>query len=686
MTTRTVLVIAPNPALAAAVRNALDAARYRVLEHTDLREDELRLTAAAVDVCVFDVDLTTVGPIRDIERLRRVLPQCPVILYASDAQRGWEEDAYLLGVNHILNKPVRAGLLNVLLDRLFSAGGPSEPPAAGPARPRPEPKLPPDPGRMPVRTLETLRKYSSILSHTLSAEPMLREFLLLLRETIGVNRAAIFLRQPPGANGDALPPVAAQRLYSACAMGLSPGMLERLELSLETGIGGCLFRSGRLLRRDSAEVERDPQMRREFDLLGAQVAIPVLDREALVGVMVFDERVTGEPVSNEELALIFHLLEPLGQAVKNIWLHDKVAAGHEMMFGILRQLKSGCVVVGNDLTVLHANAMARTCFARPNRPAGGFDFNDLPQVIGSKVFEVLKTGQAVADYHYRPETGPGQHYLITITPFRRDNAAAPTAALLVVEDCAPADRIRHLEIETANLRLVQQMAERLAHEIGNAVVPISTHQQLFKERISDPDFQQSLAGAMEEGVKRVSRLVEQMRFLARDRASRMESVPVKQLIEEAFREARGYHPSATVLLQFESAGEPLSISCDRQGLQHAFAEIILNALQANTQSCQVHVRARTETDSSGSRWAQIEVQDSGAGFSAEAAGKASEPFFTTRNVGLGLGLAVTDKIIRTHCGRMEIPAPRSGSPGLVRVSLPLDLEAAPAAPAKPAAN
>jgi signal transduction histidine kinase len=238
-----------------------------------------------------------------------------------------------------------------------------------------------------------------------------------------------------------------------------------------------------------------------------------------------------------------------------------------------------------------------------------------------------------------------------------------------------------LEIEAVNLRLVQQMAERLAHEIGNAVVPISTHQQLLKERMGDPDFQKSLAGAMEEGVKRVSRLVEQMRFLASDRVGKMESVPVKQLIEEAFQEARAYHPTAAVLLQFESSGEPLSVSCDRQGLQHAFAEIILNALQANTQSCQVHVRARTETDSGGSRWAQIEVQDSGAGFSAEAADKASEPFYTTRNVGLGLGLAVTDKIIRTHCGKMEIPAPRLGSPGLVRITLPLEPTAASSAPA-----
>lgn len=664
---KTILAIASNPTLAAAVRQALGPDRYRVLEHEAVREDELRLAGHAVDACVLDVDLTTVEPIRLIERIRRALPVCPIILYATNSQRAWEEEAWLLGVNHILKKPVRAPLLSSLLDRLCV---PVQA-APLPALPRPEPRPAPDSGRIPARALETLRKYSTILSHTLNAESMLRESLLLLREILGVNRAAIFLRQPEGATWDVGPPTMTQRLYSACAMGLAHGIMEHFEMTLESGIGARLFRSGRLLRRDSEEAARDPQILREFDLLGAQVAIPILDRENLIGLAVFDGRVTGEPVSNEELALIFHLLEPLGQAVRNIWLHDKVTTRHEMMFDILRHLKSGCVVVGPDLTVLHANETARTYFPDANRAENSFDFNDLPPVIGSKVFDVLKTGRSITDFHFHPTGAPEQHFLITITPFRRENAVTPGAALLIVDDCTPTDRIRHLEIETANLRLVQQMAERLAHEIGNAIVPISTHEQLLKERIGDPEFQTSLSKAMQEGIKRVSRLVEQMRFLARDRVGQMESVPVKQLIEEAFREARAYHPSSTVLLHFEASGEPLSISGDRQGLQHAFAEIILNALQANTQSCQVQVRARSETDAAGSRWARIEVQDSGAGFSTEAAGKASEPFFTTRNVGLGLGLAVTDKIIRTHCGKMEIPPPRVGSPGLVRITLPL---------------
>jgi nitrogen-specific signal transduction histidine kinase/DNA-binding NarL/FixJ family response regulator len=666
----TVLVIAPRSELAAAVRAALDPSLYRVIQQSGLSEDDMRLSATALDACICEVDLTTVQAIRALERLRRILPDCPLVLYTAAPGLEWEEEAYVLGASQILVKPVRARLLQAVLERLLAGkAGPelsaAKPPLRAGARPAAEAC------QIPAPTLELLRNYSSILLHDFNAESLLKEFLLSLRKIIGVNRAAIFLRQPAGTLADMPEPSGAPRLHSACAIGLAPGLLEHFELSLESGIGGHLFRHGRILRRDGPEAERDSQIRKEFDLLSAQAAIPVLDRESLVGLAVFDGRVTGENLTQEELQLLFHLLEQLGQSIRNIWLHDQIAFDHNMMSDILHQFSSGCVVVGRDLTVLHSNEMARNCFPRAGRAPGVLEFSDLPQPIGSRVFEVLKTGATLPAYRYQPPGQPDKGYLVTATPFRKRQSSAPNAVLLIIEDCSQTERLRQLEVETANLRLVQQMAERLAHEIGNAVLPISTHQQLLKERIESPDFQQSLAAALEEGVRRVSRLVSQMRYLARDRMEVAESVSVKELIEEAFREARSYHPANTVLLHFES-NEMLTVAGDRSGLRHAFAEIILNALQANTQSCQVRVRSRSETDPSGSRWARNEVHASGAGFSAEAADKAAKPFFTTRNVGLGLGLTVTNKIIQTHSGKMEIPPPQSGQPGLVRISLPLE--------------
>jgi signal transduction histidine kinase len=416
------------------------------------------------------------------------------------------------------------------------------------------------------------------------------------------------------------------------------------------------------------------------------VAIPILDRETLVGVATFDGRVTGESLSNGELELIFHLLEELALAVRNISLHDQLSANHEMMADILRQLSSACVVVNRDLSILHVNKMARKYFAPPGRRNADLEFSDLPQALGSKVYQVLKTGTAVAMFKYNPPDHPETVYHVTIVPFQGENSVLPNSALLMVEDHTQSQQLQHLEIEAANLRLVKMMADRLAHEIGNAMVPISTHQQLLADKYKDSEFRASLDSALADGVKRVGRLLNQMRFLARDATASHDAFPLAPLIEEAYQEARKHHPVKSSELNYDKGTQSVIIEGDRAALKHALAEVMLNALQANPADAQVNVRTRisgeangngtnAEGKKSGHEGVFIEIQDNGSGFAPDAAEKVPEPFFTTRNVGLGLGLTVSQKIIETHHGKLEIIPSALGESGLVRISLPA--EAAP---------
>ena len=212
----------------------------------------------------------------------------------------------------------------------------------------------------------------------------------------------------------------------------------------------------------------------------------------------------------------------------------------------------------------------------------------------------------------------------------------------------------------------------MAHEIGNTMVPISTHQQLLAEKYQDPEFRESLGHALTDGVKRVTRLVNQMRFLAREGHLEEESFPVGKLIEDAYHEARKHQPAEAAQLHCESDGAALHITGDRAALKHALSEIMLNALQANPKTPTVDVHLQPGPGKGGGQNLQIEVQDNGIGFTAEAAKKVPSAFYTTRNVGLGLGLTVSRKIIETHHGRLEIVPPQSGHAGVVRVSLPLE--------------
>jgi signal transduction histidine kinase len=679
---KTLLVLAEHPDFAAAIRAAVSPERYRVVHRTGVDEAESMLRPELVGICIADADLTGVESLWLVERVRHRLPHCPMLVYAGTARPEWEEEIYLRGVRQVLAKPVRARLLNVLLDRIEAEVDLSDPENDA----VPEETSRPGEGAAGAgeslaafETLSALRDFSAILGDSLCAEALLRQFLLRLREVIGVNRSVVFLRSPPFGLGAGRATEPRRLLRSVCAVGLAPGLLEQVELSLDSGIGCYLHRHGRVLRRDSREAAHDPAIRREFELLSGQVAVPIFDRETLVGAAVLDGRVTGEALSGSELRLIFHLLEAMGLAVKNIWLHDQVVANHEMLSDVLRQFNSGCVVVGQNLAILHINKAARACFSRSSRLPQAFEFSDLPQPLGSKIYQVLSTGTGVAPFRHEPVESPKSAYHVTIVPIFAQNATLPSSALMIVEDHSQFEQLRRLEIEASNLRLVRQMADRLAHEIGNAMVPLSTHQQLFAKKFNDAEFRTSLDNAMTEGVRRVSRLINQMRLLARDDLPVGDVFPLAPLIEEAFLEAQKYQPVKSAQLKLNLGEQAVLLQGDRASVKHAMVEIILNALQANPTSARLSVSVGSQSADGGDRLVLVEFRDSGSGFSPEAAARVPEPFFTTRNVGLGLGLVVSRKVAESHRGRLEIISSQGESAGVVRLALPL----APVAPIAP---
>ncbi|MCE9611591.1 MAG: response regulator [Chthoniobacter sp.] len=666
---RSLLVVTKHLSFANAIASALDPSAFQIIAKEAVAEAEVLLSRGGIDAAILDLELTDARAVRLIEEMKTFAPDCPVLVYTGDKQWEWEEDAYILGVAHVLTKPVRGKLLNTLFDRMF----PQDEVAAPLALPTVNTIEPPvlRPYVDQVRTLEGFRRFAGLLTHSLESAALLKNFLLLLREIIGVNRAIIFLRKPAGVL-DGAPLTPDDRwLLPACAIGHDQGFLRHVGLSLGAGIGGHLHRQGRIIRAGSYEAKANREIAKEFQLMGAEVAIPILDRQTLIGVVVFDERLTGEPYANEELAIIFHMLEEVGLAVRNTWLHDQLSANHAMISDILSHIGSGCLVIGPNLDTLHVNAAAERFFLQDFPGKSRLEFTDLPQALGSKVFTVIKTGTGVPGFKYQRADSPELFYRISILPFDTQSAQASNAALLIIEDITEHERAQKLEIESANLRLIKSMAEHLAHEIGNSLVPLSTHQQLLKEAINDPEFQESLSSVMANGVKRISRLASQMVFLAREwQADFRETAAISDLLVEAFHEAHTFLPGRKLAqLSFNKDIAPWKVAGDLKALRHAFSEIMLNALQANPDEPTVAVYLAT--GNGGTSQLEVEVRDSGPGFNAELAQRASEPFFSTRNVGLGLGLTVSRKIIESHHGRIEIPLSQKGESGLVRVSLPL---------------
>ena len=669
---RTLLILSKLRAFPAAVEAAADFSKYQVIVKEDLREAESLLERGAIDAIILDMELMGANAIRMIEQVRQAAPDAPLIVVSAEKQWEWEEDAFLLGVSHVVTKPIRGKLLKNLLDRVFETASANQRPEPGAFPPAlPGPRTVPASITLHFNALEALRKFSGVLTHSLEPRALLREFLLVLREVIGVNRAVIFLRSPSSIFGAPVPEHEDRWLRSACAIGLEQSFLEHFALSLKTGVGACLRKHGRILKDTSPEVQADREMAREFQLVGASVAIPILDRETLLGVAVLDERLTGDPYENEELSLLFHMLEEVGLAIRNSWLHDQLQTSYSMLANILANLGTACVVISNSLVVLHSNAAARRVLLTDNPDKKELEFSDLPQELGSKVFTVMKTNVPVPGFKYQFAALPEQSYQVAISPFQTHKAASADAALLIIENITSLERAKRLEVETSSLRLITTMAEHLAHEIGNSVVPLSTHQQLLDTGLDDKEFRASLSEALGGGVKRITRLANQMMFLARGKTDFGDQIRVTELIEEAFREAYLYHNGKAPDFDVAQGTEKLTVAGDHKALRHAFSEVLLNALQATPGESKRIAVSVSSVGTNGHRGVNVEIRDGGTGFTAEAARRGPEPFYSTRNVGLGLGLTVTRKIIEEHRGRVEIADPTAKGSGTVRITLPL---------------
>jgi signal transduction histidine kinase len=128
--------------------------------------------------------------------------------------------------------------------------------------------------------------------------------------------------------------------------------------------------------------------------------------------------------------------------------------------------------------------------------------------------------------------------------------------------------------------------------------------------------------------------------------------------------------SRDIVLQSKLAGAPLRIKGDPIQLQQVFSNLILNALDAASDTTQAEKAVTVATTRNG-KFAEISIADTGPGVSQEAAKKIFDPFFSTKDHGMGMGLSIARTIVETHNGHIEVDSRNDATGADFRVKLPL---------------
>lgn len=609
--------------------------------------------ASAVSAGVFDLALVyasswTESASAEVQRLRSSAPKLPVLAATTS---GHLVAAYVAGADAVLPWPDAARMLPQFVERWLNARG-LNPPLASPA-PLRTPVVPIGPVHS-RSALEILREFSKVLSHSLDERSFAQRLVEQLAEILGVVRIALFLESELQAA-----PVSAAigpdpRLACAASVGISPDVTACFDLSRDGGLGRLMTQRRGVLSRYSphfqTELQGDFRILQEFEVLGCDMALPIRDRDKVLGVAVLGERITGQPFTNEELNLAYFLMGELGMAIRNSRLHRMLTVQHELLSSILESLNSGSMVIGADLRVLHANRAAGALLGLESSRSPSAA--DLPGPVLQALHAVATQGASAEPVLHRQATGPSALLRYSIIPLHENAATNGTRPVIVLlEDWTKIHESKQAEIESANSALITTIAARFAHEIRNSLVPLSTHAQLFQDQVGDEGFLESLRTSLNRETRRIRRLSDQMLFLARPDAGGEETLELLGLVNDAFASAQELTGKPGQLVC--SGDRQIRVKGSRESLTYALQEILANSLQSGAGPSTIRTKLMS-TRENGSPSAVIEISDNGGGFSAETAARATEPFYTTRTTGVGLGLAVARKIVEEHGGRLSV--------------------------------
>jgi signal transduction histidine kinase len=533
-----------------------------------------------------------------------------------------------------------------------------------------------------------LKNLSQLLSRHPNRETLWRELLDIVRELFGVGKAAIFTRDLPATLPGAEPDMRTQPLAIAASTGIAKEIVEHLRLTPEAGIGGYLVSEAKVLRRtqllDPLALDFDQQIAREFALLGTEVAVPMFENDHLLGVLTFSGRITGEVLANEELELAYHLLAQVAQVIRTSDLLGQVASQQRLLSEVLANVQSGVVVVGRDNRVLNINHCARELLGLHAEDFVGQPLNRLPSRVGDVIFEALQTGQEI---HQREVMLPQGHRPlgVSVTRFAATDGGTAAAqenlvAVALIEDLTQAKLEQVRTRELADKEFFTRLAARMSHELKNSLVSIKIFAQLLPERYNEKEFREQFSTTVANEVNRVDVLVNNLTFFAHPLLLVYEEVVLSDMIDACLKnitqefgrkqlahiisvgEKAPESPQGPVITVKKNLGHKFArLEGDRIRLMQAFEHVLRNAVQSMPQGGRLSVSTADAQESDypdgdmpPGGALRIEWHDSGTGIALEDLKRVTEPFVTTRNVGVGLGLTVVKKIVERHGGRLEI--------------------------------
>jgi signal transduction histidine kinase/putative methionine-R-sulfoxide reductase with GAF domain len=205
-------------------------------------------------------------------------------------------------------------------------------------------------------------------------------------------------------------------------------------------------------------------------------------------------------------------------------------------------------------------------------------------------------------------------------------------------------------IRSEKLAALGQLAAGIAHEIRNPLTSINILIHSLTENLSTENSRWEDLKVIEEEILRINEIVDQFLRFAKPASPLFEKTDLIPIFEETLQLLRPQLEKGKITVKKELDTLPL-ITVDKEQIKQVILNLLMNAIQSMREGGELSISGRFSKDG---YWVELTIQDSGVGIPLENVDKLFDPFFSTKEGGIGLGLSIAHRIIDQHHGKIEV--------------------------------
>ncbi len=324
---------------------------------------------------------------------------------------------------------------------------------------------------------------------------------------------------------------------------------------------------------------------------------------------------------------------------------------------ILQSVPSGVISVDNRMRIKSINQAAERILRINAKDVIEKNFNEVFKEPLTKLMEESKT---VSRSEYRYITSDKRHIWLGITTSQLKNAGGEKIGLIFIFTDLTDIKALQAQVELRQrLSQLGEMSAGISHELRNSMSVISGYAKLLSKKLESAH--KSTMDSIIAEISNMDKIISELLAFAKPTVLNTDRLDLNKMIEETAASVVSGNNSIRVSV---NAHRKVDVEADEVLLRQALSNLFINAVEAMPGGGSLDIELLCPNNK-----VEINIRDTGCGITEDIKQKIFLPFYSTKENGIGFGLALVQKIIISHSGSIEVDS-REGQGATFRIILP----------------